>query len=63
MVVLICTSLMTSGVQHPFLYPQNSLLLSENNSQGVMYIGEEPQPEKEQMAHLQMRTTEGEVVI
>lgn len=62
-VVLICTSLMISGVQHPFLYPQNSLLLSEDNTQAATYIREEPQPEKKQMVHLHMCTTEGEVVI
>ena len=41
--VLICISLMTNGVQHLFLYPKDSLPLSEKNSQVAKFIGQEPQ--------------------
>lgn len=42
-VVLICISLLTNDVQHLFLYPKDSLLLLEKNSQAPTYSGQEPQ--------------------
>ena len=46
-----------------FPVSSNSLMLSENSSQGATYTEEEPRPEKKQMVHLYMCTTKGEVVI